>query len=596
MKYQGFKIKNFKGIKELELKLDNEPRSKIVTLVGLNESGKTTILEALDFFRNGLQHSEYHVLIPKDRKLIFTEDISVKASMQLEDQDIEDIKNILSQSNLTIVGDMRLVEIERILSFSESKFVEEKFDTKINLKVKKVRGTTEKNLSEFPEAVDSIKQSVLNRRPNIIYYENFLFDFPTKIYLEETKKKGNNPKQSFYRQVIQDVLDSIDPALDVQKHIVARINTGKNEDKEALDSTISRMSSKITDVVFTAWGQLFDSANKQILINYSSDIGDDGQAEFYIELKLKHGSDQYQISERSLGFKWFFTFLLFTEFRKNRGNDQGETLFLLDEPASNLHSTAQTKLLSTFESLVSDRCILMYSTHSHHLINPSWLSGAFIVVNEALDYENEFEYDSATTSIKAFLYKKFVSTNPHQRSYFQPILDALDYQPGLLEDVPNIIITEGKSEYFIYSYLRDLYYQDKEIRFYPGGGAGHNDEIIRLYLAWTREFSILLDDDRAGKKEKERYIKEFGILVESNTFTYSDVDVSFAGYAVEDLFSEQDKIKVSQIFDPTTTTYEKSKFNTGIQTLFGEKSSFEFDEETKSNFDKIFEFLAPQHS
>src|SRR5690606_38918809 len=115
---------------------------------------------------------------------------------------------------------------------------------------------------------------------------------------------------------------SIDPALNIQKHIVERINSGKNEDKEALDSTISRMSSKITNEVFTAWGQLFNSDNKQILITYSSETTEDGQSESYLELKLKHGSDQYQISERSLGFKWCCTFLLFTEFRKTRDKDQ----------------------------------------------------------------------------------------------------------------------------------------------------------------------------------------------------------------------------------------------------------------------------------
>ncbi len=47
MRYTAFKIKNFKGIRELELKLDSAPNSNIFTIVGLNESGKTTIIEAL---------------------------------------------------------------------------------------------------------------------------------------------------------------------------------------------------------------------------------------------------------------------------------------------------------------------------------------------------------------------------------------------------------------------------------------------------------------------------------------------------------------------------------------------------------------------
>jgi len=61
-------------------------------------------------------------------------------------------------------------------------------------------------------------------------------------------------------------------------------------------------------------------------------------------------------------------------------------LFLLDEPASNLHSTAQAQLLKSFEKLPS----LIYTTHSHHMINPKWLEGTYVVKNEGLNYgEND---------------------------------------------------------------------------------------------------------------------------------------------------------------------------------------------------------------
>ncbi len=50
MRYTKFTIKKFKGIEELELDLTKYPVGKIFPLVGLNESGKTTILEAIIFF------------------------------------------------------------------------------------------------------------------------------------------------------------------------------------------------------------------------------------------------------------------------------------------------------------------------------------------------------------------------------------------------------------------------------------------------------------------------------------------------------------------------------------------------------------------
>ena len=45
VKCNWFEIKNFKGIKSAVLKFNNSPKSNIIVLVGLNESGKTTILE-----------------------------------------------------------------------------------------------------------------------------------------------------------------------------------------------------------------------------------------------------------------------------------------------------------------------------------------------------------------------------------------------------------------------------------------------------------------------------------------------------------------------------------------------------------------------
>ena len=43
-------IKNFKGINYLEFNLSKSPHNNVYTLVGINESGKTTILEAINFF------------------------------------------------------------------------------------------------------------------------------------------------------------------------------------------------------------------------------------------------------------------------------------------------------------------------------------------------------------------------------------------------------------------------------------------------------------------------------------------------------------------------------------------------------------------
>ena len=53
MKFTEFDITNFKGVPKLTIDFNKVPHPNIYTLVGLNESGKTSILEAIDFFGNG---------------------------------------------------------------------------------------------------------------------------------------------------------------------------------------------------------------------------------------------------------------------------------------------------------------------------------------------------------------------------------------------------------------------------------------------------------------------------------------------------------------------------------------------------------------
>ena len=66
MRFLSFSIANFKGIKNLTLNLADAPALSIYTLVGLNESGKTTVLEAINMFQTPITKSERHTLIPRN--------------------------------------------------------------------------------------------------------------------------------------------------------------------------------------------------------------------------------------------------------------------------------------------------------------------------------------------------------------------------------------------------------------------------------------------------------------------------------------------------------------------------------------------------
>lgn len=589
MRYKSFYIKNYKGIKELTIDLDRDPKTNIITLVGLNESGKTTILEAISLFSVEPDASVIHKLIPKSKKFSFTDTIEIHATLQLDEEDEKAVQAFCGSQDFKNIQPIKEFTQKIVYEFKDSEYKEEDSGWEYEFSLNGLKRKKQYNRTYNPETpeFEAIQKFICtNLLPPIIYYPNFLFDFPIRIYLEESTTEDK--EQKTYRAVLNDIMDTFNEGLNIQDHIIKRLRNPSEGTNEALESTIDRMSVQITKVVFTAWGQLFDSNGKEIRLKPAIDPATNLA---YLEVKLKEGTEQFQISERSLGFKWFFTFLLFTEFRKNRLSDKGEILFLLDEPASNLHSTAQKNLLITFEQLVS-KCKMIYTTHSHHLINPKWLSGAYIVKNKAIDYEKEFNALTENTDVEATIYKQFVVNHPEQRTYFQPILDAIEYSPSNLEEVPNIILTEGKNDYYTFKYLNEIIFQNEfqHIKLYPGNGADRNNQIIATYLAWGRDFTILLDGDKAGEDAKKRYIKEFGVIVDGKIITLKDVDPSY-NYATEKLFSEAELLSIVQTFDPLATAFDKSKFNTALQNLFIQEQVVELSDETKTKFRNLFEFI-----
>jgi recombinational DNA repair ATPase RecF len=93
MKIRSFQISNFKGIQDCLLNIEStNADNQIITLIGLNESGKTTILEALaNCFGKDEEllaamgtmppKPELKEFIPKHRKANFTGAIELEANV-----------------------------------------------------------------------------------------------------------------------------------------------------------------------------------------------------------------------------------------------------------------------------------------------------------------------------------------------------------------------------------------------------------------------------------------------------------------------------------------------------------------------------------
>lgn len=594
MRYTKFEIKNFKGIKNLTIDLSKQPYNRIHTFVGLNESGKTTILEAINTVANGWNEDRVHQLIPKHLKASFSEEVSIIAYVEVDE---EDNRKLLEKFKELGYSDFEFIShftINRCWNFQSSQLEKHVSYWGFDPRIKKNKGkkyiTISDQSSDWHTVVKYIKDLLM---PRIVYYEHFLFDFPDRIYLHGIKKNEDNNKP--YKDIFEDIVQEIIHGGNIEDSLYSNYISIEDGSGDIFDARHAKLESYISNNVFESWGQLFDSSNAKVVLKFGIEKNIANDDSFYVEIKIKENFDSFYISERSVGFRWFFSFLFFILFRKNRKTDLGETLFLLDEPASNLHSTAQKRLLETFERFVEDEnkpLKLLYTTHSHHMINPKWLEGAFVVKNEAVDYSEPFG-DRKVTNITAVPYKQFVAEYPNQQDYFQPILDTLEYQPGLLEKIPYVIITEGKNDYYTLRYINEVVLGSKykKIRLMPGAGCTKNHTVVQLYLGWNKPFMILLDADKAGQNAKKIYKDVFGELIVSHIKTYNDFVPELINVAMENIFTDEEKLAITQLFDKSATEYKKSAFNTAIQKALINAEQINLSKETIDKFDKLLKQL-----
>ena len=123
MRYKKFIIKNFKGINDLTIDLSKQPESHIYTFVGLNESGKTTILEAINTINTGYNPLTSHRLIPKHLKANFNGNVSVKAYIEIDDTDNIKIGQKIEELGYNGYKKINEFTIESTCSFKDSKYV-----------------------------------------------------------------------------------------------------------------------------------------------------------------------------------------------------------------------------------------------------------------------------------------------------------------------------------------------------------------------------------------------------------------------------------------------------------------------------------------
>lgn len=210
---------------------------------------------------------------------------------------------------------------------------------------------------------------------------------------------------------------------------------------------------------------------------------------------------------------------------KHRNYYDNDTIYLLDEPGSYLHSTAQFRLTKRLKD-ISNRNKIIYCTHSPYLLDPHLIPINSIKIVEK-NSSGKIELKSAFNT-NTRLNKK--------NSAYQPIYDALDVKPVLLDyDIDNIILVEGIYDFFSF----EMFKNDSFLNFFPCVNADSIINNISYMIFFKKKYLAVWDNDSEGSEQMKRSEKYFG-EIESEKFTLLPILEGKRKSRLENLFDKKE--------------------------------------------------------
>lgn len=577
LSYVKFDIKNFKGIDEVSVNL---VKNDLVLLLGLNESGKSTILKAIECFdflndppkeenAKYFQNIRNKSKVGSNKEVVITATINIESNINkleqnkigdktLTSEEVQEINNFIEHIN-----NEKQVIISRVFPFKNGEL------SKYYYRIESSHVFSNKTLSRL------IALELVNICPFIIYFEDFKDRIPEKIYIN---KKSDSFDSSWY-----DIIDGLFYNTDEDFNIEA-FKRYYSKTKPRLDdagTVLKRVNKTLNETFTKKWKEL--SGVKDIEsaeLNYYSTPS----PHFILKIMDNDGTT-YSVDERSRGALWYLSFLMKTEFRSKRMRmDFGKPVFLIDEPASNLHSNAQQNMVRDFINLAENTSII-YTTHSQYLISLYNIKNTYII--ERVDGK------VSATKWSDFLQRP---KNKRPTSYYQPLANLLNIIPNTF-DIPwkKCLITEGPSDrHILYSFYQILHNKTPDFVIYPGTSANDLDNIISLNIGWNTDFRILLDADKKGKEQQERYIEEYHLDKQSVQTLPND------NSKIEDYFEESELTTLYKLLHNTSSKDSVSKKE--VASLFAlladdkelikkVASKSIFSTKTQNNFEEIFKQL-----
>ena len=395
MKLVGVQVKNYKCVN------DSGPWSvdQITCLVGKNESGKTALLEALYKLNPVQRHKALFVQTDYPRKEALSatgpshqqKGDAIITHWRLEDSDIQllqdrvpelqiardakvcvargyggsqrwDIPIDEQQAARTLIKSAHLNASENSV-IGNPATIKELVDCLEALEnpTGKHRDLLNTILKAYPgktvmSGVSACLSSVL---PHFVYFNEYE-RLPGRVSIDDMRHREQSGDVPFGHEVFRALLA-------LAKSDIDDIENTRHQ--ETLIMQLEAVSNKISDELFKYWSQ-----NRHLRVEFRCEPGkpDDpppfnSGTVFETRIRNERHRASVNFGERSSGFIWFFSFLVwFSQMKEYYGN---RLVVLLDEPGLTLHGKAQQDLLRYIKERLGPVHQVIYTTHSPFMLD-----------------------------------------------------------------------------------------------------------------------------------------------------------------------------------------------------------------------------------
>ena len=541
MKLVKFKVENYRNINDSGcIEVDD-----IACIVGKNESGKTSLLQALWKF-NPFKKIPYSLERewPRGRRRERSDEANVCTCWFVFDQEEQ---NILTEIDSCFDGVKEVIISKNYGGKRYYKFVSVDFPSDFSWVV----STLKKHLGTLPDqASDHLKQNYQEGFEQFLaniseddpgsYVISELNDFLAEIEISPDTEEQDTDQEVL--EMLEDKESAVTSKLEQQSprrnaietvrqwlptfiymddyrvfsgraqlnQVQSRVNEGTpKDDDETIIMIMNQAGLNLDEEVQK--GEEEDREQRMLDMNDASDtltneISDrwsqkkyevmfqaDGQ--HFITFVKDEGGALVPLEERSKGFQWFFSFDM-TFMCETEGNFEN-AIILLDEPGLHLHASAQRDLLQRMYAY-AEKNQLIYTTHL-----------PFMVDSKRLDNIHICEELPEGTKV----HQNWQAANKDARFTLQAAL-GLSWSQSLFVGQHNLVV-EGVTDFWYLSAFSSLFNDagevglPEELVITPAGGASKVAYVGTVLQGQELNVCVLLDSDNEGKNAYEQLVHQW---------------------------------------------------------------------------------------